>query len=260
MSRLHRPVCTMMADSAVPVGCGEAREVVCSAGTDGVITTGAGFSTRYAAPSWQLDAIAQFWRQGDASKLPPPGWFNKQGRAIPDISTFGTNYAVLMGEEIQLIAGTSAAAPVMAAMVTLWNDLRAASGLPPLGFINPLLYQLAKSNPEAFNDVVVGDSKCLVRGITCCKYGFSAAPGYDPVSGLGSPRWSTIASLLLNPSQDYPYLAGALPESAEVKSSFRIAVAAAVVAVFAVLMTLVLFFRSRSSASINSDATSYSKF
>ena len=46
-------------------------------------------------------------------------------------------------------------------MVTLWNDIRLAYGRPPLGFINPFLYQLQAQTPTAFRDVVTGNN---VRG------------------------------------------------------------------------------------------------
>ena len=43
-------------------------------------------------------------------------------------------------------------------MVTLWNDIRLAYGRPPLGFINPFLYQLQAQTPTAFRDVVTGNN------------------------------------------------------------------------------------------------------
>jgi tripeptidyl-peptidase I len=55
-------------------------------------------------------------------------------------------------------SGTSASSPVFAAMVALWNDLRLARGMPPLGFINPFLYYVYSKSPEAFNDIVLGDN------------------------------------------------------------------------------------------------------
>jgi hypothetical protein len=36
--------------------------------------------------------------------------------------------------------------------------------LPPVGFFNPRLYQIAAEHPEAFNDVVIGDNKCGIYG------------------------------------------------------------------------------------------------
>lgn len=49
-------------------------------------------------------------------------------------------------------------------MVTLWNDIRLAYGRPPLGFINPLLYQLQAQTPTAFRDVVTGNNVRSSRG------------------------------------------------------------------------------------------------
>lgn len=49
-------------------------------------------------------------------------------------------------------------------------------GKGPLGFVNPVLY----SNPQVFNDVVVGDNIHL--GKWCRGKGFKCAPGWDPVS------------------------------------------------------------------------------
>lgn len=111
-----------------------------------------------------------------------------------------------MGEDLSGISGTSASTPVFAAFVTQWNDLRLRMGKKPLGFINPFLYQLYADHPEAFNDVVVGDTKCLVHGYDCCSEGFSAMAGYDPVTGLGTPKWKVIANAVMNPKARFPSL------------------------------------------------------
>jgi hypothetical protein len=47
---------------------------------------------------------------------------------------------------------------VFGAMVTLWNDMRFAYGKKPMGFLNPFLYKIAESNPEAFYDVTTGNN------------------------------------------------------------------------------------------------------
>lgn len=87
------------------------------------------------------------------------------------------NYRRIMRE-----SGTSASAPVFAAMVTLWNDMRLAYGLPPLGFINPMLYAVHKHTPEAFQDITTGDNACGVgrsmETAPCCEHSFSAGPGW----------------------------------------------------------------------------------
>jgi hypothetical protein len=35
-------------------------------------------------------------------------------------------------------------------VVTLLNDARAAAGLPPLGFLNPMLYKARRERPQTF--------------------------------------------------------------------------------------------------------------
>ena len=55
-------------------------------------------------------------------------------------------------------SGTSASAPVFAAMVTLWNDIRLANNMPTMGFIAPFLYYIHSTHPEAFQDVVTGNN------------------------------------------------------------------------------------------------------
>jgi tripeptidyl-peptidase-1 len=71
-----------------------------------------------------------------------------------------------------------------------------------LGFINPLLYSLSATNPEAFNDIVMGsnaDGDWQLRGSPYpiqCKYGFYAAPGYDPASGIGTINYPILLDLI----------------------------------------------------------------
>ena len=85
--------------------------------------------------------------------LPPDGYFNPDGRAYPDVATYGAQYFVVLDGKITRESGTSASAPAMAAMVTLWNDIRLSYNLPPLGFLNPFLYEMAEKHPEAFQDM-----------------------------------------------------------------------------------------------------------
>ena len=54
--------------------------------------------------------------------------------------------------------GTSAAAPAVAGFVALLNDARMRKGLPPLGFLNPLIYRIGAFFPEGFNDVTEGNN------------------------------------------------------------------------------------------------------
>lgn len=95
----------------------------------------------------------------------------------------------------------------------MWNDARAQIGKGPLGFINPVLYDLASNTADTFTDVVIGDNHCGGEGDQCCSAAYlatigSLAPvprllhptlsastvtGWDAVTGLGSPSWAAVA-------------------------------------------------------------------
>ena len=68
-----------------------------------------------------------------------------------DISAIGHNYLVILGGEIVPVDGTSASTPVVAAMVTLMNEMRLNLKMSPMGFLNPFLYHLAIQNSAVFN-------------------------------------------------------------------------------------------------------------
>jgi len=59
-----------------------------------------------------------------------------------------------------------------------------------VGNINPALYQLAQTVPSAFHDITAGDSivSCGkgTPGCTTGQFGYTAGPGYDLATGLGS--------------------------------------------------------------------------
>ncbi|KAK5574901.1 hypothetical protein RB653_010155 [Dictyostelium firmibasis] len=70
------------------------------------------------------------------------------------------------------------------------------SGKPPLGFLNPLLYQAAQEQPNVFNDIVTGNINC--NRAYCCQYGFSSSVGHDPATGLGSINFPKTEQYILN--------------------------------------------------------------
>lgn len=160
--------------------CTGVQETTCSASIGGVITVGGGFSSvsdRKLYAPWQDKVVSKYLTMTD--KIPPLSYFSSNGRGYPDISTYGSNYFVYLGGRITRESGTSASAPVFAAMVTLWNDIRLGIQKSPMGFIAPFLYTIYESNPEAFQDITTGDNSCGVNGATCCLNGFNAAPGWD---------------------------------------------------------------------------------
>jgi tripeptidyl-peptidase-1 len=112
------------------------------------ITSGGGFSKVFPTPDWQSADVAAFL--GQSKNNFGPG-FNNKGRAYPDISLLGHSYPVYEGGVGYLLDGTSASAPVFAAMISLVNAARLAAGKSSVGFANPAIYALAKSNPEGAN-------------------------------------------------------------------------------------------------------------
>lgn len=86
-----------------------------------------------------------------------------------------------------LYGGTSFAAPMWAGYLALANQQAASNGQPPLGFINPALYDLGLgSNYDTdFHDITSGNN------------GYAATSGYDLATGWGSPNGSKLISGLL---------------------------------------------------------------
>ena len=69
------------------------------------------------------------------------------------------------------------------------NQARLDAGKPVLGFVNPVIYGMAA---DAFTDISAGDNKCSGQGGGCCRYGFAAAEGWDPVTGRGTPVYEAL--------------------------------------------------------------------
>ncbi|KAH9831173.1 peptidase S8/S53 domain-containing protein [Rhodofomes roseus] len=161
-------------------------EVAC----DTNIYSGGGFSNVFGLPEWQADAV-----HGFLDNYPPAyaaDVYNSSGisRAFPDIAVNGLNYSVVSNGRTQLVAGTSAAAPVAAAILSGVNDARLAVGKSPIGFINPTIY--SSNFTGAWNDITSGNNP------GCGTDGFSAQPGWDPVTGLGTPNFPKLRDLWLS--------------------------------------------------------------
>jgi tripeptidyl-peptidase-1 len=155
--------------------------------------SGGGFSTMYKqAPdaSWQSAAVAEYLRTVDPTTLPPTGsiGFDPTARATPDVAALGEGYQLVAGGKVLTVGGTSASAPAFAALVSLLNEARAAAGKPAMGFLNPFFYAHAA---DAFTDITVGSNK-RDRSGTPWPYGFNCSKGWDPVTGLGTPRYDKL--------------------------------------------------------------------
>ena len=167
------------------------RERACQSDTNGLITTGGGFSNHYARPSWQTKAVTNYLRLRAPTMAPTAASanaganFNSLGRGYPDLSVAGFQYITVVGGAVSFVAGTSASAPVVAGMLSLVNAARLARGYPTVGFVNPALY--ANNFTVGFNDVLDGKNNCVQPdgdgNVVCCSQGFTGAPGWDPVTG-----------------------------------------------------------------------------
>jgi len=150
--------------------------------------SGGGFSTAFPMPAYQQEKVAAYL-QSQGTSLPDSSLFNASNRAVPDISAVATNFNVLMqGFWDNQASGTSASAPVWAAIFSLINDARTGLKKPPLGFVNPALYKLTSVG----RDITSGEP----NQDKPCKAGFAPAAGWDATSGLGSPIFSMLMSEL----------------------------------------------------------------
>jgi kumamolisin len=145
-------------------------EVVWNDGADNG-ASGGGISSFFALPSWQTGLQAES-NQGQSTALTMRGVPDVAGDADPD-----TGYEVRIDGTDTVIGGTSAVAPLWAALVALLNQ---ASG-KPAGYLNPQLYQ----NPAALRDITSGNNG-----------DFDAAVGWDACTGLGSPNGAALSGVL----------------------------------------------------------------
>lgn len=155
-----------------------------------VIYSGGGFSNGvFAMPDYQSAAVKAFF-----ANHPPPytaeQFNNSQAvRGYPDISANGANYVVAVNGAFSLVYGTSASSPTVGAIFTLINSMRLAVGKSTLGFVNPTLY----ANPGMLNDIVSGGNQ------GCGTPGFESVPGWDPVTGLGTPNFPKMVARGVSP-------------------------------------------------------------
>jgi len=140
--------------------------------------TGGGISDVFALPTWQ-----------NGAGVPPSANPNHNvGRGVPDVSGDAdptTGYVTLVDGQSGVIGGTSAVAPLWAGLIALINE----SIGKPAGLINPLLYQNASTAGD-FNDITTGNNGA-----------YSAGPGWDACTGLGSPIGAQVAAALGAPAQ-----------------------------------------------------------
>ena len=132
--------------------------------------SGGGVSNVFPLPSWQANA-----------NVPAPA-MSGGGRGVPDVSGDAdpnTGYQIRVDGQNSVIGGTSAVAPLWAGLVAVANQQLGTQ----VGFLQPAIY--AAKAAAAFNDVTEGNNGA-----------FSAGPGWDACTGLGSPIASALITLL----------------------------------------------------------------
>ncbi|OTA99361.1 hypothetical protein M426DRAFT_67989 [Hypoxylon sp. CI-4A] len=146
-----------------------------------------GFSSLHAQPEWQADAVSAYLDLiGDTYSA----YFNASNRGFPDVAAQGSRFIVVDKGSSALLSGTSASSPVFAGVVALLNAARKSQSQPPLGFLNPWLY----NNSAALIDITSGyGSGCTTNsafGSGGAKW--NATEGWDPVTGLGTPDFGKL--------------------------------------------------------------------
>jgi kumamolisin len=159
------------------LGCGGTRLVIANGeiasevvwdDSPGGDAGGGGISDVFALPDYQLDAGVP----------PSANAGGRVGRGVPDVcgdADPDTGYLVRVDGEDITVGGTSAVAPMWAGLIALLNQ---ALG-QPVGFLQPFLY--SAPGIAALNDITSGSNGA-----------YSAGPGWDPCTGLGSPDGAVL--------------------------------------------------------------------
>ncbi|HYV30310.1 MAG TPA: S53 family peptidase [Candidatus Binatia bacterium] len=149
--------------------------------------SGGGTSTSYAIPIWQ-QGVSMAANQGSTAM-----------RNIPDVACLGDDaiWVIVNNGEQGVVGGTSAAAPLWAGFTALVNQQAAASGQPPVGFVNPAIYAIAQGPDylSVFHDITTGNN---TNDSSPNK--FFAVAGYDLCTGWGTPTGSNLIQALLAPA------------------------------------------------------------
>jgi kumamolisin len=160
------------ASSPNAIGCGGTSLTVTSGSPAETawVDTGGGFSTTFPTPSWQSQVIKSF---------------NQSGRGVPDVSADAdpqTGYNVVVDGSSFVVGGTSAVAPLWAALIACCQQ---ASGRK----LTDLVSRLYAAN-AGFRDITQGGNG-----------GYNAGAGWDPCTGLGVPVGSTLLATVWGPGK-----------------------------------------------------------
>jgi subtilase family serine protease len=146
---------------------------------DNTEASGGGYSTLFPRPSCQ-HGLARA----------------RATRGVPDVSANADPYGAMAIEygngELRGDTSTSSSASLWAGVIAL-ADQQAGRHL---GFVNPAIYAIGRSRAyhRAFHDVITGDNSVVTP--TGIFTGYNAGPGWDPVTGWGSPDAQYLVPLL----------------------------------------------------------------
>jgi subtilase family serine protease len=152
----------------------------------GFQASGGGFSHLFSRPSYQngIHGVGSMRGVPDvaADANPNPG----SGLPVVTANSGG-------GYTISEHGGTSASAPIWAGIIALADQYAKRH----LGFVNPAIYRIARSQryQQAFHDITAGaiNTATFPHGTIT---GYQAGPGWDPVTGWGSPNAQVLVPLL----------------------------------------------------------------
>lgn len=149
--------------------------------------------------AWVDSPLSQGSSGGVAKLFARPAWQDKldverdteRRRLLPDVSAVAdpfTGVRFIFGQREVVGGGTSQSAPIWAALTVLMNQYLLANGGRQVGNFNPALYQVASgSRLPGFRDVTKGGNAVDL-----------ASPGYDLVTGLGTPNTENLARNILD--------------------------------------------------------------
>ena len=149
-------------------------------------STGGGVSLRIPRPAWQ-----------SGLDIAPVNPGQVAGRIVPDVAanaSANTGYFVVAGGQREISGGTSASAPLWAALVARMNQQLGSSG-KRVGYLTPLLYGASAGGAGSLgklgcNDIASGDN------VTAHVGGFKSTAGFDAVTGWGSPKGKDLLAAL----------------------------------------------------------------
>jgi len=172
----------------------------------GWIDSGGGYSILFPRPAFQNTLPPGSTYVGSSVGAPGP---NTNMRGVPDIAYQASSRTGVLVYDTEpattssgtgcsganpcsvgwyVVGGTSCSSPQWAGLIAIADQMAGRD----LGYINPALYQIASNSAtyaSDFYDVTVGNNQ------TSSIPGYSASPGWDAVTGLGTPN---VAKLLLD--------------------------------------------------------------